>query len=82
VIEAQALGGGKVHIDFGPVASGYIQVWHKGSGETAYTMLVPKVTDKFYEAGGFAPGAHSFAFKGINSGGYSDLSGPTVIQVT
>jgi len=82
VLEAQALGGGKVHIDFGPVASGYIQVWHQAPGETGYKVVADKLTDKFYEAGGFAPGAHSFAFKGINSGGASDLSGPTVIQVT
>ena len=31
---------------------------------------------------GFKPGAHSFKFVGINSGGASDASAPIVVQVT
>jgi hypothetical protein len=82
VVEAQAIGGGKVHIDFAPPDSGYIQILHQGPGETAFTVLVDKLTADFYEAGGFAPGAHSFEFVGINSGGASDATAPIVIQVT
>ena len=82
VEEAQALGGGKVHIDFEPPASGYIQILHQGPGETAFTVLVEKLPQNFYEAGGFAPGAHSFKFVGINSGGQSAETAPMVIQVT
>jgi len=82
VVEALALGGGKVHIDFETPDSGYIQILHQGPGETAYTVLVEELTTNFYEAGGFAVGAHSFKFVGINSGGESDASAPIVIQVT
>lgn len=82
VVEAQAIGGGKVHIDFAPPASGSIQIWHQGPGESAFTVLEDKLTADFYEAGGFAPGAHSFKFVGINSGGSGDASTPIVIQVT
>ena len=82
VVEAQALGGGKVHIDFQPPASGYIQILHQGPGEPAFTVLVEKLTADFWEQGGFAPGAHSFKFVGINSGGSSDPSAPVVVQVT
>jgi hypothetical protein len=82
VVEALALGGGKVHIDFETPDSGYIQILHQGPGETAFTVLVDKLTTNFYEAGGFAPGAHSFKFVGINSGGTGDASAPVVIQVT
>jgi hypothetical protein len=82
VVEAQALGGGKVHIDFQPPDSGYIQILHQGPAETAFTVLVDKLTADFYEAGGFVVGAHSFKFVGINSGGESDASAPIVIQVT
>jgi hypothetical protein len=82
VVEAQALGGGKVHVDFAPVASGYIQILHQGPGEPAFTVLVDKLTADYFELGGFVPGAHSFKFVGINSGGSSDPSAPIVIQVT
>ena len=82
VVEAQALGGGKVHIDFASPASGYIQIWHRGPGETGYTELVPKLATDFFEQGGFAPGAHSFKFYGINSGGMGAESAPVDIVVT
>jgi hypothetical protein len=82
VDEALALGGGKVHIDFETPDSGYIQIQHQGPGETAFTVLVDKLTTNFWEQGGFAPGAHSFKFVGINSGGEGDESAPIVIQVT
>jgi hypothetical protein len=82
VDEALALGGGKVHIDFETPDSGYIQIWHQGPGETAFTVVVDKLTTNFWEQGGFAPGAHSFKFVGINSGGPGDFSAPIVIQVT
>ena len=48
VLEAQALGGGKVHIDFQPPDSGYIQILHQGPGETAFTVLVDKLTADFW----------------------------------
>jgi hypothetical protein len=35
-----------------------------------------------FEQGGVVPGAHSFKFVGVNSGGSSDASAPIVIQVT
>jgi hypothetical protein len=76
------LGGGKVHIDFAPPASGWIQILHQGPGETAFTVALDKLTADFWEQGGFAPGAHSFKFVGVNSGGPGDASAPIVIQVT
>jgi hypothetical protein len=82
VLEALALGGGRVHIDFAPPASGYIQIQHQAPGETVFTVLVAKLTANFFETGGFAPGAHSFKFRGINSGGASPETAPIVIQVT
>jgi hypothetical protein len=82
VKEAQALGGGKVHIDFAPPASGYIQIWHQGPGDPAFTVLVDKLTTVYFEQSGFTPGAHSFKFVGINTGGASDASAPIVVQVT
>ena len=82
VIKAQALGGGKVHIDFAPPASGYIQILHQGPGEAAYTVLVDELTADYFEQGGFAPGAHGFKFVGVNSGGAGAASAPIVLQVT
>jgi hypothetical protein len=82
VSEALALGNGKVHIDFETPDSGWIQILHQGPGEPAFTVLVDKLTTNFWEQGGFAPGAHSFKFVGINSGGAGDESAPIVIQVT
>jgi hypothetical protein len=82
VVEAQALGGGKVHIDFQKPDSGYIQILHQGPGEPAFTVLVDHLNGLFFEQGGFVPGAHSFKFVGINSGGPGDESAPIVIQVT
>jgi hypothetical protein len=82
VDEAIALGGGKVHIDFETPDSGWIQILHQGPGETAFAVLVDKLTTNFWEQGGFAPGAHSFKFVGVNTGGEGDESAPIVIQVT
>ena len=35
-----------------------------------------------FSKAGFTPGAHSFKFVGINSGGSSDATAPIVVQVT
>ncbi len=82
VIEALAIGGGKVHIDFTPPASGWIQIQHQGPGETVFAVVMEKLTANFWEQGGFKPGANSFKFVGINSGGPGAESAVTVIQVT
>jgi hypothetical protein len=82
VAKAQALGGGKVHIDFEPQASGTIEVWHQNPGETFYNLIEPKLTTDYYEHDGFPPGANSFQFVGVNSGGPGAKSAPIVIQVT
>lgn len=82
VEKAQALGGGKVHIDFEPQASGTIEVWHQNPGETFYNLIEPKLTTDYYEHDGFPPGANSFQFVGVNSGGPGAKSAPIVIQVT
>jgi hypothetical protein len=82
IIKAQALGGGRVHVDFQPPASGWIQVSHQGPGEPAFTVLVEKLKEDFFEQDGFAPGAHSFMFRGVNTGGPGDAAGPIVLQVT
>ena len=82
VIEALAIGGGKVHIDFAPPASGWIQIQHQGPGETVFAVVMEKLTANFWEQGGFKPGANSFKFVGINSGGPGVESAVSVIQVT
>jgi hypothetical protein len=82
VLEAQALGGGKIHIDFQPPASGYIQVYHQAPGASAFTLLQDKLTAEFYEVGGLPVGANSFKFVGVNSGGSSPDSPVLVLQVT
>lgn len=82
VVEAQALGNGKVHVDFQPPASGYIEVWHQGPTETEFAVLLARLRANYFEQGGFAPGKHIFKFVGINSGGASAGSAIVTLQVT